>query len=107
MAFSSRTGFQRVFQQVNTGSATLAVVATIAAGTTAPAVATVAVPGAAIGDIVDVSSPAVQTAGLLCYGVVTAAGVVTIYFANVTTGTPSSAGGVYKVATYPFTSDVA
>lgn len=106
MAILSRTQFQRVFQQVNTGSATLVATTAVAAAAT-PGVATVAVPGAAIGDIVDVSSPAVQPVGLLVFGVVSAAAVVTIYFLNPTAGSLTGVAGLYKVATYPFTSEVA
>lgn len=106
MAFSSRTLWQRIFQQANTGSATETTTTATAAGVTAAA-ATVAVPGAAIGDVVDVSSPTAQPVGLFCFGVVTAANVVTIYFMNPTAGSLTGVAGLYKVATYPFTSEVA
>lgn len=105
MAFTSRTGFQRVFQQVNTGSATLVATTAVAAAAT-PGVALVTVPGAAIGDIVDVASPSVQVVGLFVFGVVSAANTVTIYFLNPTAGSLSGAAGLYKVATYPFTPEV-
>lgn len=101
-----RSLWHRVFQQINTGSATLTAVSPTAGATFAGS-GTISVPGAAIGDIVDVSSPAVQPAGIYTYGVVTAVGVVTIYYANVTVGTLAAAAGLYRVATYPFTSEVA
>lgn len=106
MTILSRTSFQRVFQQCNTGSVTLVATTAVAASAT-PAVATAAIAGAALGDIVDVSAPALQPASLLCFGVVTAAGVVTIYFLNPTAGSLTGVAGLYKVATYTFSGDVA
>jgi len=106
MPILSRTEWQRIFQQANTGSVTLTATTAVAAAATAGG--TLAnIPGASIGDIVDVSSPAVQPVGLLVFGVVTAAGVVTIYFLNPTAGSLTGVAGLYKVATYPFTTDVA
>lgn len=104
MTILSRTGFQRVFQQVNTASATLTPTAA-AAGVTNVA-STVAVPGALVGDIVDVSAPS-SLLNLILQGEVTAVGVVTLKFANVSAGSITPPAGLYKVATYSFTSDVA
>lgn len=106
MAILSRTQFQRVFQQVNTGSGSPTFTSPTT-GTTAAASATISVPGAAIGDIVDVSPPTAPVAGLLVYGTVTAVGAVTVYAANVSAGTLVPPVGLFRVATYPFTSEVA
>lgn len=102
MAILSRSSFQRVFQQINTASATLTP-GTLTANTVNTA-NTVACPGAAIGDVVDVSAPA-SLGGIIMQGEVTAANVVTIKFLSAATTAPGA--GVYKVATYPFTSEVA
>lgn len=102
MTILSRTTFQRVFNQVNTASASLTP-GTLTANTVNVA-NTVACPGAAIGDIVDVAAPA-SLGGIMMQGEVTAANVVTIKFLSAATTAPSA--GVYKVATYPFSNDVA
>jgi hypothetical protein len=106
MTILSRTTFQRVFDRVNTGSATLTAVSPTTGATFAGS-STVSVPGAAIGDIVDVSFPTAPAAGLVMYGTVTASGVVTVYASNVSAGTLATPAGLYRVATYPFTGDVA
>jgi hypothetical protein len=98
---TDRTGFQRVFQQVNSASASLTP-GTLTANTVNTS-NTIACPGAAIGDIVDVSAPA-SLGGIMMQGEVTAANVVTIKFLSAATTAPSA--GVYKVATYSFTSEV-
>lgn len=96
MAQSSRAQFQGLFSTVNTGQASV----TPGAATTGITVTvTVPVTNCAIGDIVDVSAPA-AIGNLTMSGEVTAAGTVTIKFANVTAGSLTAPAGVYKVTTY-------
>lgn len=98
---SIRTLWHRVFSQVNTGSASLTPGALTA--NTVNTANTVACVGAAIGDVVDVVAPA-SIGATIMQGEVTAVGVVTIKFLS--GGTTAPPTGIYRVATYPFTSEV-
>lgn len=103
MAISSRTSFQRIYQQINTGSASV----TPGAATTGTTVTvTVPVAGSLVGDVVEVSAPS-AIGNLTMSGEVTAAGTVTIKFANATAGSLTAPAGLYRVATYTFSGDVA
>lgn len=100
---ANRTEWQRVVQQVSAASASV----TPGAATTGVTVTvTVPCPGCAIGDVVDVSAPS-AIGNLTMSGEVTAAGTVTIKFANVTAGTLTAPAGIYKVVCYSLTGEVA
>lgn len=104
MTILSRTSFQRVVQQVNSASASLtpALVTTGATGVAS----TIAVPGALVGDVVDVVGPS-SLLNLILQGEVTAVGVVTLKFANVSAGSITPPAGIYKAVTYTLSGDVA
>lgn len=97
MSYQVRTQFQEIVQNVQGASASLTPTAA-AAGVTNVA-STIAVPGAAIGDVVDVVAPS-SLLNLILQGEVTAAGVVTLKFANVSAGSITPPAGIYKVITY-------
>lgn len=103
MTILGRTSFQRVVQQVNSGSASV----TPGAATTGITVTvTIPVAGSLIGDIVDVMAPS-AIGNLTMSGEVTAAGTVTVKFANVTAGSLTAPAGIYKAVTYTPSADVA
>lgn len=95
MAQQSRAQFQGLFSNVSTANASVTPGA-LTAGTVNTAT-TIACPGCAVGDIVDVSAPA-SLGGIMMQGEVEAAGVVTLKFLSGATTAPSA--GVYKVTCY-------
>lgn len=99
MSFSDRTSWQALVQQVNIASGSLTPSA-VTTGTTGSS--TLAVPNSQLGDLVDVSAPA-AIGNLVMQGEVTAAGTVTIKFANTTAGSITPPAGVYRVITYTLT----
>lgn len=95
MAQQSRAQFQGLFSNVSTAQASLTP-GTLTANTVNTA-NTVACPGCLVGDVVDVSAPAVL-GGILMQGEVSAAGTVTIKFLSAATTAPGA--GIYKVTCY-------
>lgn len=99
--FTVRTSFAHVYNQVAYGSASLTPSAVI---TGAVGNNTVACGNCQIGDIVDVSCPAVL-GNLIVQGEVTAIGTVTIKFANTSGGSLTPPAGIYKVVSYTLGAD--
>lgn len=92
MAINAPAQYRDAFDSVRTASASLTPVA-VAAGVTGVA-STITVPGAAVGDLVSVAAPS-SLLNLILQGEVTAAGVVTLKFANVSAGSITPPAGVY------------
>lgn len=95
--------YRRVFDQV--GSASASLTPTAAAATTTNVASTITVPGAAIGDLVDVLPPS-SLLNLILQGEVTAANVVTLKFANVSAGSITAPAGIYTAIVYRPTTEV-
>lgn len=94
MATSQKRQFNDIFQNFSAGSAALTPGALT---TNTSGVSTVAVPGAAVGDVVFVSASVAQTANVQVTGQVYAAGVVSIVFSNTSAGSLTPVAAVYTV----------
>lgn len=97
MAYSSPTQFRALVDQVFAASASLTP-ALVTTGTTGVA-STITVPGAALGDYVEVTVPS-SLLNLILQGEVTAANTVTLKFANVSAGSVTPPGAVYTAVVY-------
>lgn len=101
MSTSQKRQFNDVAVNVSAGSAALTPAAV--AATTTNVASTVAVPGAAVGDVVLVTqntaagAPVAQTSGITVSGQVYAAGVVSLVFANVSAGSLTPVAATYTV----------
>lgn len=89
--------YRRVIDIVNSATAALTP-ALVTTGTTGVA-STITVPGAAVGDVVDVRA-SVSIGNVILQGEVTAANTVTLKFANVTAGSITPAAGNYTAIVY-------
>ena len=96
MAFIGPAQFRDIFDQIFTATAALTPSAVTAGNT---GTNTVTCNGAAIGDVVDVSVPAVL-GNVTMQGEVTAANTVTIKFSNATAGSITPPAGNYSVVVY-------
>lgn len=94
MSTSQKRQFNDIFQNFSAGSAALTPGALT---TNTSGASTVAVPGAAVGDVVFVSSSVAQTAGIQVTGQVYAAGVVSIVFSNTSAGSLTPVAATYTV----------
>ena len=95
MSTSQRRQFQDVFANVSSASAALTPGLLT---TNTSEIVTVAVPGAAVGDVVSVSAGAsAQTAGIQVTGRCDAAGVVSIEFSNTSAGSLTPVSSTYTV----------
>lgn len=61
---------------------------------------TVSVPGAAVGDTVAIGLPAAPAAGLVFFGFVSAANVVTVRAMNITAAAVDAASATYRVSVF-------
>lgn len=96
MAYSNAPQFRSIFDQVFAATVALTPGA-VTTGTTGTS--TITVPGAAVGDVVDVSAP-VALGNVTVQGEVTAANTVTVKFANATAGSITPPASNYTAVVY-------
>lgn len=94
MSTSQKRQFNDIFTNISSGSAALT---PSALTTNTSEASTVAVPGAAVGDVVFVSASVAQTANIQVTGQVYAAGVVSIIFSNTSAGSLTPVAATYTV----------